>query len=98
MSGVKGRSGGPRANSGGKRDGAGRKPSAPSPEVPVSSNYTPKSYLDAVVRGDEPADAYRIQAAKALLSAEIAAKVKDEKPVGGRFRGAAPPKLVVSNG
>jgi hypothetical protein len=65
MTGKKGKSGGPRANSGGARLGAGR----PKKERPPTARQYEDAiaYLDAVVSGAEQPDAVRVAAAKALL-------------------------------
>ena len=57
------------AGHGGARIGAGRKPAtARSADAPAPPRYGDAlSYLEAVVRGDEPADGLRIAAAKAVL-------------------------------
>ncbi len=53
---------------GGRRDGAGRKPGAAKREPGTPTHYTDAlAYLEAVVRGDEPADGLRIAAAKVVL-------------------------------
>src|SRR5512132_4070748 len=73
MSGVKGRSGGPRPNSGGRRPGAGRPPrTVAAATAPGASRRfeTAEAYLEAVVRGDEPPDAARLTAARTLLAYE----------------------------
>ena len=57
------------AGHGGARIGAGRKPAtARSADAPTPPRYGDAlAYLEAVVRGDEPADGLRIAAAKAVL-------------------------------
>jgi hypothetical protein len=57
------------AGHGGARIGAGRKPAtARNADAPAPPRYGDAlSYLEAVVRGDEPADGLRIAAAKAVL-------------------------------
>jgi hypothetical protein len=58
---------------GGKRDGAGRKPGATKREPGTTTHYTDAlAYLEAVVRGDEPADGLRIAAAKVCLPYQTA--------------------------
>ena len=53
MAGVKGRSGGPRANSGGARPGAGAKPKPkPEPFVIADGEVDPLTYLLGVMRGE----------------------------------------------
>ena len=106
MAGVKGRSGGARPNSGGKREGAGRKPAAP---VLIDSQALltsdPKQFLTALMNDVEADIKVRADAAKALLSAELRAAVAKGKKVekqdaakkaaGGKFSAAAPPLRVV---
>ncbi len=80
MAGVKGRSGGPRKNAGGKRSGAGRKPKCIDPSVGQQVPPTPdkeqseshgigdsKEFLERVVRGEMIPNAAQLDAAKALL-------------------------------
>ena len=100
MAGVKGRSGGARPNSG------------PKPKEPVyltlSTVYDePDKFLKAVMN-DSGSDAkLRVDAAKALLSAQVrraenGGKKQEQadaakKAAGGKFAASAPPKLVVNN-
>lgn len=63
MAGVKGRSGGPRANAGGARPGAGRKPKEPS----VSAYDDPLDYLRAIWKGEVEGTMAQVSAAKAAL-------------------------------
>ena len=51
MAGVKGRSGGPRPNSGGARPGAGAKPK-PKPEPAFCPGLDPLAFLEGVMRGE----------------------------------------------
>ena len=75
MAGVKGRSGGPRPNSGGARPGAGRPPAESvfldAPEL--SDAKSPREFLMALMNNAEADAKLRLDAAKALLSAEIRA-------------------------
>jgi len=71
MSGTKGKSGGPRKNAGGARAGAGRPKRAPAAPVAAVEYHDAQSYLEAVVRGREPADQVRVQAAKAILPFQV---------------------------
>jgi phage terminase small subunit len=80
MAGVKGRSGGPRKNSGGVRQGAGRKsnkdimkesankqaPQSPS-EPPAYDKEDPFSYLMSVVNSDHLDEKLRVRAAIAAV-------------------------------
>lgn len=65
MAGMKGKSGGARANSGGARPGAGRPKKERPPTARVYADAL--DYLGAVVCGTEEPDAVRVAAAKALL-------------------------------
>ena len=56
------------AGHGGARPGSGRKPKATTDTQKPTTRYNDAlAYLEAVVRGDEPADGLRIAAAKAVL-------------------------------
>lgn len=73
MAGVKGKSGGPRANSGGARPGAGRKP-APIVKLGVDGlmekallHSDPLKFLVAVMNDAEADGKLRVDAAKALM-------------------------------
>lgn len=107
MAGVKGRSGGPRKNSGGVRPGAGRKPKPPpviSADLPKDDD--PRIFLTALMN-DPLADArLRLDAAKALLPyiaqkpGEVGKKeerAQAAKKAGrGKFAPVAPPLRLVS--
>ena len=76
MAGVKGRSGGPRANSGGERPGSGRKPApkmhalataTPQPPAEPVPAEDPMAWLLAAMKNPLLDDKLRIDAAKALL-------------------------------
>lgn len=108
MAGVKGRSGGARPNSGGKREGAGRKPAEP---VLIDSiallTSGPTQFLTALMNDVEADIKLRADAAKALLSAQIRraenggkkeAKQEAAKQVANKFAATTPPKLVASGG
>jgi hypothetical protein len=96
MAGVKGRSGG-------KREGAGRKP-GPKPEVAVSPGTEPLDFLEGVMRGEILATPLQVRAAVAAAQYRHMKKgdggVKDEradkaKAVAAKFKPtAAPLKLV----
>lgn len=66
MAGVKGRSGG-------ARPGAGRPPKDPADDLTIatSGNQKPAEFLLTVMNDNAVADKLRIDAAKALLSAEV---------------------------
>lgn len=101
MAGVKGRSGG-------ARPGAGRPPKEP-PKLDLNVIYDePDKFLKAVMN-DSGSDAkLRVDAAKALLSAQVRraenggkkdAKAAAAKTAGaGRYASSAPPKLVAAGG
>lgn len=112
MAGVKGKSGGPRANSGGARPGAGRKPNpekakekAPPAEIEECDMLT---LLQNVALGRVQANALQVRAAIAAVQythtkrgdggkkEEDAEKAK--KAGAGKFAAAAPPKLVAAGG
>jgi phage terminase small subunit len=103
MAGVKGKSGGPRKNAGGARPGAGRKPKEPV----VTSYADPLDFLRAVWTGEVDASATQVRAAQAALPfkhQKLGEGGKKEqrqdaaKKVAGRFKSAAPPKLVAAGG
>lgn len=110
MAGVKGKSGGPRANSGGARPGAGRPKKAPSPApagsplaAPVEKQQDdPQAFLRSVMK-DPGADLkLRIDAAKALIAAgkvegKKGAQQASAEKVAGKF-GARPAPLKVVGG
>lgn len=106
MAGKKGRSGGPRANSGGARPGAGRKPKAP--ELNLSElllTTDPQKFLQGVMNDMQTDIKVRVDAAKALMPYEYAKKATGKKDQqksaaeqaagGGRFGPAKPPLRVV---
>lgn len=113
MAGVKGRSGGPRANSGGVRPGAGRKPAPkvmldiPVPVADSLAHKDPMVFLMALMNDLEADIKVRADAAKALLPFMHGKKgeggKKDEKAerakkaATGKFAAAAAPKLIVNN-
>lgn len=93
--------------SGGSRPGAGRPPKEPV-MLDVNVIYDePDKFLKAVMN-DSGSDAkLRVDAAKALLSAQVrraenGGKKQEQadaakKAAGGKFAAAAPPKLIVNN-
>lgn len=101
MAGAKGRSGG-------ARPGAGRPTKEPA-YLNLSLNYDePAKFLKAVMNDSGTEAKLRIDAAKALLSAEVrraenggkkAEKTAAARNAGaGKFAAAAPPKLVANGG
>lgn len=99
MAGVKGRSGGARPNSG------------PKPKEPVLMHLgaiydEPDKFLKAVMNDSGTDAKLRVDAAKALLSAQVRraenggkkeAQQAAAKRVASKFVSAAPPKLIVNN-
>lgn len=106
MAGVKGRSGGPRPNSGGARPGAGRKPK-PKPEPVPQGDKDMLQLLQDVALGRTEATALQVRAAIAAVQYTHAKKGEGGKKdarqeaaekVAGRFTAAAPPKLAAVGG
>lgn len=107
MAGVKGKSGGPRVNSGGARPGAGRKPKEPT-ILQLSATYDDPARFLAAVMNDSGTDVkIRTDAAKALMpykhpklgeGGKKEQKQADAKKVVGGFSAMAPPKLVSAGG
>lgn len=112
MTGVKGRSGGPRKNAGGVRAGAGRKPKPAAKETvtPEAPGLTrdPLEFLLDVMQGRVEANAGQIRAATAAAQyvhakrgeggKKDAAGDRAKSAAGGKFAPAAPPKLVAAGG
>jgi len=105
MAGVKGKSGGPRANAGGARPGAGR-PRKPKTEVVEIPARDMLKLLQDVALGRVVASALQVRAAIAAVQYTHTKKgdggKKEEqaekaKKAAGRFASALPPKLVVNN-
>lgn len=103
MAGVKGRSGGARPGTGGKREGAGRKPQPPTFSAATGSDA--ETFLQSVV-SDVSADLkLRLEAAKALLpyqKPKMGEQGKKEakrdaalSAGGGKFSIPSPPKLTL---
>ena len=100
MAGVKGRSGGARPNSGPKK--------APPVLIEVGGAFSkPEEFLKAVMNDGETDVRLRVDAAKALLSAEVRrtenggkkdARLESAKKVAAKFAAAMPPKLVANAG
>lgn len=109
MAGVKGKSGGPRKNSGGARVGAGRKPQTQEEKLTIATNgaQSPLEFLLSVMNDNEIDDRLRIDAAKTAAQYCHLKKgdggIKDEKQEAakkagaGKFGASAPPKLIVNN-
>lgn len=104
MAGVKGRSGGSRANTGGARPGAGRKPK-PLPAV-IEGNDT-LQLLQDIAFGRIPATTIQVRAAIAAVQYTHVKKSdggkKEEtqeraEQAASKFRRSVPPKLVAAGG
>lgn len=107
MAGVKGKSGGPRVNSGGARPGAGRKPKDPTILQLAATYDDPARFLAAVMNDSGTDVKIRTDAAKALMpykhpklgeGGKKEQKQADAKKVVGGFSAMAPPKLVSAGG
>lgn len=104
MAGVKGRSGGPRANAGGARPGAGRKKKEP----PINPHNDPLEFLKAVWMGEVEATVAQVRAATAALpfkhrklgegGKKEDAEERQKAAASGRFGRRQPPKLVAAGG
>jgi len=106
MAGVKGKSGGPRENSGGARLGAGRKPKEKPPLVEIPERDMLRLLQD-VALGRVEASTVQVRAAIAAVQythtkrsdgGKKEEKQAAAKKVAGRFSAAAPPKLVAAGG
>ena len=106
MAGVKGKSGGPRKNSGGARPGAGRPPK-PKPEPVLIPEVDMLTLLQDIAMGRTDATAIQVRAAIAAVQYTHAKKgeggKKEQKQeaaekVAKRFQASAPPKLVAAGG
>jgi phage terminase small subunit len=105
MAGVKGKSGGPRANSGGKRPGAGRPPKEPNLLLLAKASDDPLEFLKSVWKDDTADAKLRVDAAKAALpfvhgrigeqGKKNAKKDAAASALGGRFAPTAPPPRTV---
>lgn len=110
MAGVKGKSGGPRANSGGARHGAGRKPKAVSEELTQAmpiEEMDMLAMLQAVALGKVSASTIQVRAAIAAVQythtkrgdgGKKEEQAEKAKKVASKFAAAAPPKLVANGG
>lgn len=106
MAGVKGRSGGPRKNAGGAREGAGRPPKEPD-ILGIASTYDdPLKFLKAVMNDTATDAKIRVDAAKAMMpythpklgeGGKKDAKQDAAKKAANKFAATSPPKLVVNN-
>lgn len=106
MAGVKGRSGGPRVNSGGARPGAGRKPK-PKPEPVLVPGDDTLKLLQDIAFGRIDATTIQVRAAIAAVQYTHAKKAEggkkearqdEAKKVASRYAPGAPPKLVAAGG
>ena len=101
MAGVKGRSGGPRPNSGGARAGAGRPKKEPAVLVLSATYDDPEKFLRAVMNDSGSEAKLRVDAAKALMPF-IHAKKGDssgkKEDAAGRSKAAAAGKFGVRQG
>ena len=105
MAGVKGKSGGPRRNSGGHRPGAGRQRKQVQPTQ--TDERDPVKFLLDVMQGIVEANNTQLRAAIAAAQYTNVKKAdggkKDEQAEkarvvgGGKFAASSPPKLVVNN-
>lgn len=87
MAGVKGRSGGPRANAGGARPGAGR----PKKEPAVNPYADPLDFLQAVWTGAVEATVAQVRAATAAMPFKHKKLGASDKPGSDKPEGDAPP-------
>lgn len=104
MAGKPGRSGGSRANTGGARPGAGRKPTPPT-FLDIAPTNDPLEFLRQVMQNDAADMKLRLAAAiammpfthsKAELGKKDQAKVAAKKVGGGRFGPSSPPVRLVT--
>lgn len=105
MAGMPGRSGGPRANSGGARPGAGRKPKPPAVAGASHPVGDPFDYLMSVVNDPGADAALRVRAAVAAVQYVHAKKGEGGKReeaqnaaqrAASKFKPSAPPLKLVS--
>ncbi len=107
MAGVKGRSGGPRQNSGGARPGAGAKPKPPTLLQLAGQHEDPAKFLAEVMNDSATDVKLRVDAAKALMpyvhtrkadAGKKETKTAKAREVAKRFSAAPPPKLAAVGG
>jgi len=114
MAGVKGKSGGPRPNSGGKREGAGRraKPATVLPKDLAATKtedgvFDPRPTLELVAQGLLEVSVAQQKALTALLpyvhtkrgeGGKKEQRQEAAQKVAGRFSASAPPKLAAVGG
>ena len=99
--------GGARPNTGGKREGAGRKPAVLPPLPAADGEVTPLAFILSVMRDGAADPKMRLDAAKCAAQYMHLKKgdggLKDErkakagKVIAGKFGASAPPKLVATN-
>lgn len=103
MAGKPGRSGGSRANTGGARPGAGRKPAKPT-FLDIDATDDPLIFLSRVMQNDDADMRLRLAAAiammpfthsKAELGKKDQAQVAAKKAGAGRFGATSPPVRLV---
>jgi len=103
MAGVKGRSGGARANTGGARPGAGRKPKKVAP-VKIEESADPQKFLIDLMNDPSADPRMRLDAAKALMpfmhskpgTGKKEERAQAAKKAGaGKFAPVAPPLRLV---
>lgn len=106
MAGVKGKSGGPRKNSGGARPGAGR-PKKENPVPTLIDECDMLKLLQDVALGCVDATALQVRAAIAAVQYTHTKKAdggkkedradKAKQVAAGKFAASAPPRLIVNN-
>ena len=100
--------GGARPNTGGKREGAGRKPAVLPPLPAAEGEVTPLEFMLSIMRDGKADPKMRLDAAKSAAQYVHMKKgdggLKDErkakagKVIAGKFGASAPPKLVSNSG
>lgn len=94
MAGAKGRSGGPRANAGGARPGAGR----PKKQPPVNPYTDPLQFLQAVWTGEVEATVAQVRAATAALPFKHKKLGASDKPGTEKPEEVAPSRFATRKG